>query len=93
MPYTLPSMVKALSTPSPNAAWVASSMWSVMSSAWPALTTSASLPPPRAMKMSGASPEFRAVWSLPSMSSFWMDWMSMVTPGLSSSKAATVSSQ
>ena len=45
------------------------------------------------MKMSGASPEFSAVWSLPSISSFWTDCTSIVTPGLASSKAATVSSQ
>ncbi len=45
------------------------------------------------MKMSGASPELRAVWSLPSMSSFWMAWISIVTPGFASSNAATVSSQ
>ena len=45
------------------------------------------------MKMSGASPELSAVWSLPSISSFWIDWISIVTPGLAVSKAAAVSSQ
>ncbi len=45
------------------------------------------------MKMSGASPEFRAVCSLPSMSSFWIDWTSIVTPGFAASKSATVLSQ
>ncbi|CPU66782.1 Uncharacterised protein [Mycobacteroides abscessus] len=85
--------MKALSAASPTASRVVSSIASVRSIAWPASTTSASLPPPRAMKMSGASPELRAVWSLPSMSSFWMAWISIVTPGFASSNAATVSSQ
>src|SRR5690606_35047314 len=42
---------------------------------------------------SGASPEFSAVWSLPSMSSFWMDCTAIVTPGFASSNIWTVSSQ
>src|SRR5450830_1824320 len=45
------------------------------------------------MKMSGAEPELRAVWSLPSMSSFWMAWMVIFTPGFAASKSATVASQ
>jgi hypothetical protein len=85
-------MAKASITP-PSAALVSPERPSVTSFTWPAVTTSASLPPPRDMKMSGASPELRAVWSLPSISSFWMDWISIVTPGLASSNAATTSSQ
>src|SRR5450756_3079468 len=45
------------------------------------------------MKMSGAAPELRAVWSLPSMSSFWTVWMVIFTPGFAASKSATVASQ
>src|SRR5450830_231276 len=45
------------------------------------------------MKMSGAEPELRAVWSFPSMSSFWMAWMVIFTPGFAASKSATVASQ
>jgi hypothetical protein len=45
------------------------------------------------MKMSGASPEFRAVWSLPSMSSFWMDWIYDVDAGVLGLESFAVSSQ
>jgi len=45
------------------------------------------------MKMSGASPELSAVWSLPSMSSFWMAWMVIFTPGFAASKSAAVVAQ
>jgi hypothetical protein len=47
-------------------------MASVMSLTWPASTIAAIFPPPRWKKMSGALPEFNAVWSLPSSSSFWI---------------------
>src|SRR5674476_1637194 len=45
------------------------------------------------MKMLGALPELRAVWSLPSMSSFWMAWMVIFTPGFAAWKSATVAAQ
>ena len=50
---------------------------------WFALTMACILPPPRCMKMSGAEFEFSAVCSLPSKSSFWIDWILIVTFGCS----------
>src|SRR5450830_767446 len=72
---------------------VASVIELVMSISWPASTMAAILPPPRCMKMSGAEPEFSAVCSLPSKSSFWSSWMVIFTFGLAFSKSATVFSQ
>ena len=65
----------------------------VRSMSWPALTMAGILPPPRWRKMSGGSPAFSAVCSLPSMSSFWMVCILIVTFGLSFSKAVMASFQ
>jgi hypothetical protein len=89
----LPSTVNALNGASPKAVFTSSSMRSVRSLTLPASTMSASLPPPRAMKISGMSPELTAVCSLPSMSSFWMEVTLTVTSGFASLKAAAASSQ
>ncbi len=92
--YVLPSSSLALNDPPSGMSFLVSSeIRSVMSRSWFARTIAAILPPPRCRKMSGASPEFSAVWSLPSRSSFWIAWTLMVTSGLSFMKAATVSSQ